>query len=393
MNERLDQFIQEYRDAKKNSSNFVPFMVLFIALISLVALFLNYFTPLVFLIAVFFIILPFYAIFLLLKADISKKSLFQKQKEFFNIYKNSALKFIWRPLFPARLFLFALLTSIGVTSVAYIVFSITIPLFDSEVFNAIMEISEQMLATSTNTTQIVQLISEKEAVLAPYIITSAALSSGAFLLCSLFGVVRYSFNFYYKSTFNFESRYLINRGGRYFKGEFAKKYFWPFFIRTTIIPLILTILAFAGGVVLGYFLKFDLALILILAEGFALVVYFIFLPHLSTVMQSLYNMYMNLYGEQIIDEVVTEIKSTIERGGDHKIMGFPSRVDVYLKFLESLKLTIKQKNKKELSEEENQKSEQELEKIVVELEQELNIDEDEIENIFEDSDDESDENK
>lgn len=110
-------------------------------------------------------------------------------------------------------------------------------------------------------------------------------------------------------------------------------------------------------------------------------------------MQSLYNMYMNLYGEQIIDEVVTEIKSTIERGGDHKIMGFPSRVDVYLKFLESLKLTIKQKNKKELSEEEKQKSEQELEKIVVELEQELNIDEDEIENIFEDSDDESDENK
>ena len=63
MNERLDQFIQEYRDAKKNSSNFVPFMVLFIALISLVALFLNYFTPLVFLIAVFFIILPFMLFF------------------------------------------------------------------------------------------------------------------------------------------------------------------------------------------------------------------------------------------------------------------------------------------------------------------------------------------
>lgn len=105
-----------------------------------------------------------------------------------------------------------------------------------------MEISEQMLATSTNTTQIVQLISEKEAVLAPYIITSAALSSGAFLLCSLFGVVRYSFNFYYKSTFNFESRYLINRGGRYFKGEFAKNTFGPFLLEQQLFLLYLQFL-------------------------------------------------------------------------------------------------------------------------------------------------------
>ncbi|MDI9504280.1 MAG: hypothetical protein QM205_05015 [Bacillota bacterium] len=393
MNEKLEQFIQEYREVKNNSSNFAPFMVLFIALISLVALFLNYFAPLVFIIAVFFIILPFYAIFLLLKADISKKSLFQKQKEFFNIYKNSALKFIWRPLFPPRLFLFALLASVGVTSIAYIVFSITIPLFDSEALSAIMEISEQMLATSTNTTQIVQLISEKEAVLAPYIITSAALSSGAFLLCSLFGIVRYSFNFYYKSTFNFESRYIVDRGGRYFKGEFAKKYFWPLFIRTTIVPLILTIFAFVGGIILGYFLNFNLSLILILAEGFALVIYFIFLPHLSTVMQTLYNTYMNLYGEQTIDEVINEIKVNIEKNGDRKIMGYPHRIDVYLKFLESLKLTIKQKNTKEFNEEEKHKSEQELEKIVVELEEELNINEDEIEKIFDDSDNENDENE
>ncbi|HOF65582.1 MAG TPA: hypothetical protein PL120_03240, partial [Bacilli bacterium] len=68
-------------------------------------------------------------------------------------------------------------------------------------------------------------------------------------------------------------------------------------------------------------------------------------------------------------------------------------IDVYLKFLESLKLTIKQKNTKEFNEEEKHKSEQELEKIVVELEEELNINEDEIEKIFDDSDNENDENE
>lgn len=309
MNELNAKYNEINKELKENESRYTPFMVTLITLSTLVVLGIDYFVPVISVVIFIFFVLPFISAFLMLHLDKSPSDLNMKQRIFFKTYGQAFKRMIWRPLISVKLFLFAFLWMLLAVFVWSFIVTLISLYADPALKDAINQMSDVVFKTPFDYNELLTVYEANKDVIYVYDAIMSGIIDVTFYGYLTFGIVNNFFKEYYYLTFNLDNYVNVRNGGRYYKPFFSKKIHTPLFAKHVWPIVLLFVGVYALALTGGILLKFDLNALLLFALGISYVALAFFLPYLTRMEQTLFQMYLKMDGVQVVDDLINDINA------------------------------------------------------------------------------------
>jgi hypothetical protein len=216
---------------------------------------------------------------------------------------------IWKPLISVKLFLFAFLWTLLVTFIGTLIVSLISLYADPALNDALKQMSDVIFSANPDYAELQAISEANKDVFYLYDAILSGVVDLTFYGYLTFGIVNNFFKQYYYLTFNLDNYVNVRNGGRYYKPFFSKKVHTPLFFKKVWPIILLFVGVYAAAYTGGILLKFQPQALSLFAFGITYVALAFFIPYLARVEQTLFQMYLKMYGVQVVDDLINDINA------------------------------------------------------------------------------------